>query len=101
MIDIYPPNNPGGVHLTAFNFVHLSPPPIINLYVLLDNISESMNFWSSLPTLKSKKCSVISDLIRGIGAQSVKQRVEELTRAEGQEWEGQRMAGPLMFHHNM
>ena len=27
MAYIYPLNNPGGVHLTVFDFTHLSPPP--------------------------------------------------------------------------
>ena len=29
MAYIYPLNNPGGVHLTVFDFTHLSPPPIL------------------------------------------------------------------------
>ena len=34
MAYIYPLNNPGGVHLTVFDFTHLSPPPNLSEVVL-------------------------------------------------------------------
>ena len=37
MAYIYPLNNPGGVHLTVFDFTHLSPPPIVECIASNDN----------------------------------------------------------------
>ena len=59
MAYIYPLNNPGGVHLTVFDFTHLSHTPTYNQKLPCDH-NFSINLFNNkiflLPTLLKIKC---------------------------------------------
>ena len=52
---IYPLNNPGVVHLTVFDFTHLSPPPIDGFkFKEFKRILTKWSFWMTTERLKKK-----------------------------------------------